>query len=178
MSSIVSLQKDSRMSSPVIAVYPGTFDPLTLGHEDIVRRAARMFDRVVIAVAMAHHKKTLFTLPERLELTREAMADCPNVEDDAYDGLVVDYLARRNATVMVRGVRSVTDFDYEFQLAGMNRRLSPEVDTVLLYTQDVHQCVSSTLVREINMLGGDVEQFVSPTVYRRLQDKRAGVQRA
>jgi len=93
------------MSSPVIAVYPGTFDPLTLGHEDIVRRAARMFDRVVIAVAMAHHKKTLFTLPERLELTREAMADCPNVEVDAYDGLVVDYLARRGATVMVRGVR-------------------------------------------------------------------------
>jgi pantetheine-phosphate adenylyltransferase len=178
MASIVSLHEDVPMSSPVIAVYPGTFDPLTLGHEDIVRRAARMFDRVVIAVAMAHHKKTLFTLPERLDLTREAMADCPNVEVDAYDGLVVDYLARRNATVMVRGVRSVTDFDYEFQLAGMNRRLSPQVDTVLLYTQDVHQCVSSTLVREINMLGGDVEQFVSPSVYRRLQDKRAGVQRA
>lgn len=113
------------MTSPVIAVYPGTFDPLTLGHEDIVRRAARMFDRVVIAVAMAHHKKTLFTLPERLALTREAMADCSNVEVDAYDGLVVDYLAQRGATVMVRGVRSVTDFDYEFQLAGMNRRLSP-----------------------------------------------------
>ena len=166
------------MTSPVIAVYPGTFDPLTLGHEDIVRRAARMFDRVVIAVAMAHHKKTLFTLPERLALTREAMADCPNVEVDAYDGLVVDYLAQRGASVMVRGVRSVTDFDYEFQLAGMNRRLSPEVDTVLLYTPDVHQCVSSTLVREINTLGGDVEQFVSPAVYRRLRDKRAGVQRA
>ena len=129
------------MTSPVIAVYPGTFDPLTLGHEDIVRRAARMFDRVVIAVAMAHHKKTLFTLPERLALTREAMADCSNVEVDAYDGLVVDYLAQRGATVMVRGVRSVTDFDYEFQLAGMNRRLSPEVDTVLLYTQDVPMCL-------------------------------------
>jgi pantetheine-phosphate adenylyltransferase len=105
------------------------------------------------------------------------MADCPNVEVDAYDGLVVDYLARRNATVMVRGVRSVTDFDYEFQLAGMNRRLSPHVDTVLLYTQDVHQCVSSTLVREINMLGGEVAQFVSPVVYRRLLDKRPAVPR-
>ena len=165
------------MSSSVIAVYPGTFDPLTLGHEDIVRRAARMFDRVIVAVAMAHHKKTLFTLSERLDLTREAMADCPNVEVDAYDGLVVDYLAKRQATVMVRGVRSVTDFDYEFQLAGMNRRLSPQADTVFLNTQDIHQCVSSTLVREINMLGGDVQQFVSPSVYRRLLGKRADVQR-
>ena len=165
-------------SQVLTAIYPGTFDPMTLGHADLMRRGSRLFGRLIVAVAAGHHKKTLFTLPERLELTREAMSDCPNVEVDAYDGLVVDYLARRGASVMVRGVRSVTDFDYEFQLAGMNRRLSPGVDTVLLYTQDVHQCVSSTLVREINLLGGDVEQFVSPAVYRRLLDKRAGTQRA
>ena len=159
------------MTSPVIAVYPGTFDPLTLGHEDIVRRAARMFDRVVIAVAMAHHKKTLFTLPERLALTREAMADCSNVEVDAYDGLVVDYLAQRGATVMVRGVRSVTDFDYEFQLAGMNRKLYPKLETLFLTPAEQYMFVSSSLVREVARLGGDVHQFVSPAVETAILNK-------
>ena len=161
------------MSAQVIALYPGTFDPITLGHEDIVRRAACMFDQVVVAVASAHHKKTMFTLEERLSLTREALQDCPNVQIKTFDGLVIDFAASLGATTMVRGIRSMTDFDYEFQLAGMNRRLAPKIDTVFLNTLDVYQCISSTLVREVNNLGGDVTQFVSPSVLRFMQAKKA-----
>jgi pantetheine-phosphate adenylyltransferase len=161
------------MSTPVIALYPGTFDPITLGHEDIVRRAARMFDQLVVAVASAHHKKTMFTLEERLSLTREALQDCPNVQIKTFDGLVIDFAASLGASTMVRGIRSMTDFDYEFQLAGMNRRLAPKIDTVFLNTLDVYQCISSTLVREVNNLGGDVTQFVSPSVLRFMQAKKA-----
>ena len=161
------------MPTQVIALYPGTFDPITLGHEDIVRRAARMFDQVVVAVASAHHKKTMFTLEERLSLTREALKDCNNVQVKTFDGLVIDFAASLGATTMVRGIRSMTDFDYEFQLAGMNRRLAPKIDTVFLNTLDVYQCISSTLVREVNNLGGDVTQFVSPSVLRFMQAKKA-----
>jgi len=161
------------MSAQVIALYPGTFDPITLGHEDIVRRAACMFDQVVVAVASAHHKKTMFTLEERLNMTREALHDCANVQIQTFDGLVIDFAASLGATTMVRGIRSMTDFDYEFQLAGMNRRLAPKIDTVFLNTLDVYQCISSTLVREVNNLGGDVTQFVSPSVLRFMQAKKA-----
>ena len=160
------------MSAQVIALYPGTFDPITLGHEDIVRRAARMFDQVVVAVASAHHKKTMFTLEERLNMTREALHDCANVQIQTFDGLVIDFAASLGATTMVRGIRSMTDFDYEFQLAGMNRRLAPKIDTVFLNTLDVYQCISSTLVREVNNLGGDVTQFVSPSVLRFMLAKK------
>ncbi len=160
------------MSTQVIALYPGTFDPITLGHEDIVRRAARMFDQVVVAVASAHHKKTMFTLDERLAMTREALHDCSNVQIKTFDGLVIDFAANLGATTMVRGIRSMTDFDYEFQLAGMNRRLAPKIDTVFLNTLDVYQCISSTLVREVNNLGGDVTQFVSPSVLRFMLAKK------
>jgi len=160
------------MSQPVIALYPGTFDPITLGHEDIVRRASRMFDVVVIAVARAHHKKTMFDLEQRLDMTRQALADCPNVRVETFDGLVIEFAKTLQAKTMVRGIRSMTDFDYEFQLAGMNRRLAPAIDTVFLNTLDVYQCISSTLVREISQLGGDVAQFVSPSVYRFMQAHR------
>ncbi len=160
------------MSSSVIAVYPGTFDPLTLGHEDIVRRAARMFGTVVVGVAIAHHKKTMFNLDERMAMVQEALADCPNVRVASFQGLVRDFARAQGAVVMVRGVRSMTDFDYEFQLAGMNRHLAPEVETVFLNALDIHQCVSSTLVREITLLGGEIEGFVSPGVVRRLQAHR------
>jgi len=160
------------MSTQVIALYPGTFDPITLGHEDIVRRASRMFDQVVVAVASAHHKKTMFTLEERLTMTREALHDCSNVQIKTFDGLVIDFAASLGATTMVRGIRSMTDFDYEFQLAGMNRRLAPKIDTVFLNTLDVYQCISSTLVREVNNLGGDVTQFVSPSVLRFMLAKK------
>ena len=160
------------MSAPVIALYPGTFDPITLGHEDIVRRAACMFDQVVVAVASAHHKKTMFTLEERLSMTREALHDCANVQIKTFDGLVIDFAASLGASTMVRGIRSMTDFDYEFQLSGMNRRLAPKIDTVFLNTLDVYQCISSTLVREVNNLGGDVTQFVSPSVLRFMLTKK------
>ena len=161
------------MSRNVIAVYPGTFDPITLGHEDIVRRAAALFDRVIIAVAMAHHKKTLFTLDERLALARDAAVRIGNVEVEPFDGLVKDFVLQRGGKVMVRGVRGVTDFDYEFQLAGMNRSLAPDVETVFLAPAAALQSVSSTLVREISQLGGDVSPYVSPLVLERLKAKRA-----
>jgi pantetheine-phosphate adenylyltransferase len=161
------------MSRNVIAVYPGTFDPITLGHEDIVRRAAALFDRVIIAVAMAHHKKTLFTLDERLALARDAAGRIGNVEVEPFDGLVKDFVLQRGGKVMVRGVRGVTDFDYEFQLAGMNRSLAPDVETVFLAPAAALQSVSSTLVREISQLGGDVSPYVSPLVLERLKAKRA-----
>jgi pantetheine-phosphate adenylyltransferase len=160
------------MSRGVIAVYPGTFDPITLGHEDIVRRAAALFDRVIIAVAIAHHKKTLFTLDERLALARDCAARCGSVEVEPFDGLVKDFVLARGGKVMVRGVRGVTDFDYEFQLAGMNRSLAPDVETIFLAPAATLQSVSSTLVREISQLGGDVAPYVSPLVLQRLKEKK------
>ncbi len=159
------------MSSSIVAIYPGTFDPITLGHEDIVRRASRLFGRVIVAVAKAHHKKTLFDVTERCELVTQALADCGNVSAVPFDGLVVDFARQQGAQVMVRGLRSVTDFDYEFQLAGMNQRLAPDIETLFLNTSALQQCVTSTLVREIGMLGGDVKQFVSATVHARLLHK-------
>lgn len=160
------------MSSSVIAVYPGTFDPITLGHENIVRRSARLFGTVVVGVAIAHHKKTMFSLDERIAMVQETLADCPNVKVASFQGLVRDFARAQGASVMIRGVRSMTDFDFEFQLAGMNRHLAPEIETVFLNALDIHQCVSSTLVREITVLGGESEQFVSAAVWRRLQAHR------
>ena len=160
----------------VLAVYPGTFDPITLGHEDLVRRACQLFDRVIIAVAAGYHKKPLFTLEERMEMVRESVRPWPQVSVESYSGLVRDFVVARNGKAMIRGLRAVTDFDYEFQLAGMNRNLMPDVETVFLTPGDKYQFVSSTFVREIALLGGAVEQFVSPHVLARLQDKaRNGV---
>ncbi len=161
------------MSRGVIAVYPGTFDPITLGHEDIVRRAAGLFDKVIIAVARAHHKKTLFTLDERLELALDTAKRIGNVSVEPFEGLVRDFVVARGGKVMVRGVRSMTDFDFEFQLAGMNRNLAPDVETIFLTPAATLQSVSSTLIREISQLGGDVAPYVSPLVLQRLQEKKA-----
>lgn len=157
--------------SATIAVFPGTFDPITLGHEDMLRRACALFDTVIVAVAMAHHKKTLFTLDERLQLAREALADMPNVTVLPFDGLVTEFAVAQGARVMVRGLRSGTDFDYEFQLAGMNRHLRAELDTVFLTPDARWQHISSTLVREIATLGGRVEALVSTAVLARLLAK-------
>lgn len=156
------------MSHPVIAVYPGTFDPITLGHQDIIRRAARMFGTVIVAVAAAHHKKTMFSLEERLDTVREVMQSVANVRVEPFAGLVRDFAVHRGAQVMVRGVRSVTDFDYETQLAGMNRALAADVETIFLTPDARYQHISSTLVREISTLKGDVAQFVDSAVHRRL----------
>jgi len=160
------------MDPAVIAVFPGTFDPITLGHQDLIRRSARLFSTVVVAVAAAHHKKTLFTLEERLQTVRAVFADVPQVRAEPFTGLVRDFAVAQGARVMVRGVRSVTDFDYEAQLAGMNRALAPDVDTVFLTPDARFQFISSTLVREISALGGDVAPFVAPQVLAQLQAKR------
>ncbi|QBK03471.1 pantetheine-phosphate adenylyltransferase [Hylemonella gracilis] len=159
------------MSRKVIAIYPGTFDPLTLGHSDVVRRAAQLFDRVVVGVAAAHHKKTLFTLDERMDLVREVLHDQSNVSVESFTGLLRDFVVARGGKVVIRGLRAVTDFDYEFQLAGMNRTLMPEVETVFLTPGLNYQFISSTLVREIAALGGEAEKFVDPAVARRLVEK-------
>jgi len=159
------------MTTDIIAVYPGTFDPITLGHEDVVRRAAQLFSKVIVAVAAGHHKKALFSLDERLDMTRASMKRFPNVEVETFSGLMRDFMLARNGKAMVRGLRAVTDFDYEFQLAGMNRTLMPDVETVFLTPSDKYQFVSSTFVREIAQLGGDVDKFVSPYVLQCLAVK-------
>ena len=161
------------MSRSVVAVYPGTFDPITLGHMDLIQRGARLFGTVIVAVAAAHHKKTMFSLEERLDAVREVLADQPNVQVQPFSGLVRDFAVAQGAGVMLRGVRSVTDFDFEAQLAGMNRALAPDVDTVFLTPDSRYQFISSTLVREIATLKGDVAQFVAPAVLARLQQKLA-----
>ena len=160
------------MANNVIAVYPGTFDPLTRGHEDIVRRATQLFGTVIVAVAAGHHKKnTLFTLAERLEMAREVAKEHVQVEVESYSGLLRDFVVARGAKAVVRGLRAVTDFDYEFQMAGMNRTLMPDVETVFLTPSAKYQFVSSTFVREIALLGGEVDKFVSPSVHARLMEK-------
>ena len=156
-----------------IAVYPGTFDPMTLGHQDLIRRGAGLFGSVIVAVAVAHHKKTLFSLEERLDMVREVVAPLGNVSVLPFTGLVRDFAVAHHAKAMLRGVRSVTDFDFEAQLAGMNRALAPDIETVLLTPDSRYQFISSTLVREIASLHGDVAQFVAPTVLARLQAKLA-----
>jgi pantetheine-phosphate adenylyltransferase len=159
------------MPKDVLAVYPGTFDPITLGHEDVVRRAALLFNRLIVAVAAGHHKKALFSLEERMAMVREAVKAFPGVQVESYSGLMRDFVVARGASAMVRGLRAVTDFDYEFQLAGMNRSLMPDVETVFLTPGDKYQYISSTYVREIATLGGEVDKFVSPNVNRRLLEK-------
>ena len=151
-------------NSKRIAVCSGTFDPLTLGHEDVLKRAAGLFDEVVLAVAMAHHKKTLFTLDQRLALASEALAGLPNVRVLPFDGLIMDFCRTQGACAVVRGIRNLTDFDYEAQMAAMNRKLHPAVETVFLLPQAELQCISSTLVREIAKLGGDISGMVSAPV--------------
>ncbi|MGI9132564.1 MAG: pantetheine-phosphate adenylyltransferase [Rhodoferax sp.] len=161
------------MPDPVIAVYPGTFDPVTLGHQDIIARGARLFGGVIVAVAAAHHKKTLFSLEERLQTVREVVQPLGNVQVLAFTGLVRDFAVANGARVMLRGVRSVTDFDFEAQLAGMNRALQSDLETVFLTPDARYQFISSTLVREIATLGGDAAQFVAPQVHARLLHKLA-----
>jgi len=159
--------------TPLTAVYPGTFDPMTLGHEDLMRRAAGLFDRLILAVAAGHHKRTMFTLQERLEISREIASPYTNVEVIAFRGLLRDFVVGHGAKVVVRGLRAVSDFEYEFQMAGMNRQLMPEVETVFMTPSDQFQFVSGTFVREIASLGGDVSKFVAPSVLNRLQERVA-----
>ncbi|MBK9594792.1 MAG: pantetheine-phosphate adenylyltransferase [Rhodocyclales bacterium] len=154
-----------------VAIYPGTFDPVTLGHEDLVRRASRLFDEVLVAVADSRTKRPFFTLDERVAMAREVLAPFPNVKVVGFDGLLMDFLRRHEARIILRGLRAVSDFEYEFQMAGMNRSLNPDVETVFLTPAEKYQFISATMVREIASLGGDVSKFVQPLVHERLKQK-------
>ena len=155
----------------VAAVYPGTFDPLTRGHEDLVRRASGLFDRLIVGVADSKAKRPFFSLEERLDIAREVLGHYPNVEVEGFSGLLKDFVRRHDARVIVRGLRAVSDFEYEFQMAGMNRYLLPDVETLFLTPSDQYQFISGTIVREIALLGGDVSKFVFPSVEQWLQKK-------
>jgi len=155
------------------AVYPGTFDPMTLGHEDLMARSSRLFDKLILAVAAGHHKRTMFTIAERLDIAREIAAPYGNIEVVAFRGLLRDFVVDNGGNVVVRGLRAVSDFEYEFQMAGMNRQLMPEVETLFLTPSDQYQFVSGTFVREIATLGGDVSKFVAPSVLARLKERVA-----
>ena len=155
------------------AVYPGTFDPITLGHEDLVRRAAKLFGEVVVAVAGSSTKQPYFTLDERVQLAEEILADCKNVRVARLHGLLSEFLKKENANVILRGLRAVSDFEYEFQMAGMNRQLLPGVETLFLTPSDQYMFISATIVREIFTLGGDARKFVNPITAKRIEAKMA-----
>ncbi len=156
-----------------IAVYPGTFDPVTRGHEDLVRRALRIFDEVVVAVAAGSHKRPFFDLSERVEMAQQVFSDAPQVRVVGFSGLLMQLVAEQEAHIILRGLRAVSDFEYEFQLAGMNRHLNPEVETVFMTPAEQLMFISASMVREIALLGGDVGQFVPHLVAQRLQAKIA-----
>ena len=153
------------------AIYPGTFDPLTRGHEDIARRAAGLFSEVIVAVADNTAKKCFFSQQERVEMAAAVLSDCPNIRVMGFSGLLMQFVREQGGGVVLRGLRAVSDFEYEFQLAGMNRKLFPEVETLFLTPAEQHMFVSASLVREIAKLGGDVDQFVPPLIKQRLQQK-------
>ena len=155
------------------AIYPGTFDPMTNGHIDIVVRASRIFDKVIVAVAHSTSKNTVFTTDERVDLGRQVLADYPNVEVHRFGGLLANFVREMDANAVLRGLRAVSDFEYEFQLAGMNKHLVPEADTIFMPTSENYAYVSSSLIREISMLGGDVSQFVHPLVLAALTERMA-----
>jgi len=148
----------------LIAVYPGTFDPMTRGHEDLVRRASKLFDRLVVGVADSQSKRPFFSLDERVDIAKEVLGHYPNVEVSGFTGLLKDFVRSHDAKVIIRGLRAVSDFEYEFQMAGMNRYLLPDVETLFLTPSDQYQFISGTIVREIAQLGGDVSKFVFPSV--------------
>ena len=155
------------------AVYPGTFDPFTRGHEDLVRRAARLFDRLVVGVAENPGKHPLFTLDERVAIAGEVLGHFPNVQVTGYSGLLADFARAHEARVIVRGLRAVSDFEFEFQMAGMNRYLIPDVESLFLTPSDQYQFISGTMVREIAGMGGELSKFVFPSVEKWLQQKNA-----
>ena len=158
------------------AVYPGTFDPITNGHEDLIQRASRLFGEVVVGVAQSQAKRPFFSLDERVSLAREVLAPYSNVSVMGFSGLLSQFVKEQSASVILRGLRAVSDFEYEFQLAGMNRRLAPGVETLFLTPSDKYLFLSATIVREIAVLGGDISAFVHPVTARRMRDKTGQAQ--
>lgn len=171
MLKIECLPAEIHTSTMRIAIYPGSFDPLTNGHLDVVQRAAKLFDRVIVAVAKNESKMPLFTLSERETLVKKAVAHIPNVETDAFDGLLVEYVAAQKAGAIVRGLRAVSDFEFEFQLALMNRKLDEKIETIFMMPKDTYTFLSSRIVKEIARLGGDVSEFVPAHVQSALRKK-------
>jgi pantetheine-phosphate adenylyltransferase len=155
-----------------LAVYPGSFDPLTNGHVDIISRGARLFDRIVVAILVNAEKHPLFTMPERIEIARAVFKDHSNVEVDTFEGLLVDYVERRKAQVVVRGLRAISDFEFEFQMALMNRRLNATIETVFMMPAEQYTYISSRLIKEVFSLGGRVDGLVPELVETRLRDKK------
>ena len=153
------------------AVYPGTFDPITRGHEDLVRRAAHIFDKVIVAVADSHGKQTFFTLSERVKMAEQVLADYKKVQVIGFSGLLMDFLRSQGGNIILRGLRAVSDFEFEFQMAGMNRSLHPDVETIFMTPSDQYMFVSASMVREIALLGGDVSKFVQPLIVAKLSTK-------
>jgi pantetheine-phosphate adenylyltransferase len=153
------------------AIYPGTFDPITRGHEDLVRRASRLFGQVVVGVAISSGKKPFFTQGERVDMAQQVLGDCQNVQVMAFSGLLMEFAQQQNASVILRGLRAVSDFEYEFQMAGMNRSLYPDVETVFMTPSEQYMFISASIVREISLLGGNVEKFVHPLVTAQLRAK-------
>ncbi|MGE3956120.1 MAG: pantetheine-phosphate adenylyltransferase [Vicinamibacterales bacterium] len=156
---------------PTLAVYPGSFDPLTNGHVDIITRGSRLFDRIIVAVLINEEKKPLFSMEERVEIAREVFKDVPNVEVDTFDGLLVDYVEKRQAQVIVRGLRAVSDFEFEFQMALMNQRLNGKIETIFLMPAEQYTYTSSRLIKEIFRLGGRIHGLVPEMVEERLRRK-------
>lgn len=154
-------------------VYPGTFDPLTRGHEDLVRRAANLFEEVIVAVADSRAKHPLFSLDDRVSIAREVLAPYDNVTIEGFSGLLMDFIKQREAKVVLRGLRAASDFEYEFQMAGMNRNLHPDVETMFLTPAEQYMFISATMVREIAVLGGDVSPFVNPVVLAHIKERLA-----
>ena len=153
------------------AVYPGTFDPITRGHEDLVRRAAHIFDKVIVAVADSHGKQPFFTLTERVKMAEQVLADHNKVQVIGFSGLLMDFLRSQGANIILRGLRAVSDFEYEFQMAGMNRNMHPDVETIFMTPSEQYMFVSASMVREIAVLGGDVSKFVQPLIAEQLSAK-------
>jgi len=158
-----------------LAIYPGTFDPLTRGHEDLVRRCAGLFERVIVGVADSRGKRPLFELDERVEIAREVLSDIPNIEVHGFSGLLIDFIREHGGHIILRGLRAVSDFEYEFQMAGMNRRLYPDVETLFLTPGEEFMFLSASIVREVGLLGGDVSTFVRPVVEERIRHKLASL---
>ena len=154
-----------------IALYPGTFDPITNGHIDLVQRASKLFDQVIVAIAYSSKKNPRFTLEERIELAESVLADCPNVVVKGFEILLVDFAKQQNANILIRGLRAISDFEYEFQLASMNRNLAPDIESLFLMPADEYSFISSSLVKEVAALGGDVSNFVHPLVCEALKGK-------